>query len=149
MPTLSRSFIKGGLLCLAVGMTAGGLLLASKGTGYLPGLWVLLPAHVYLVLIGGLSQCALGVSYWIFPRQQRVRRHGLLAWLSYLALNTALLLVVCHVPVQLLLGPWAASRAFISAGVLQGLAAVTFVLHIWPRIRAAESTARQRQSESG
>ena len=68
MPTLSRCFLRVGLLCLAIGMVPGGLILLQKGTGWFPVLWVLLPAHTYLVLIGGLSQCTLGVCYWIFPR---------------------------------------------------------------------------------
>jgi len=53
MPILSRCFLRGGLLCLAIGMVPGGLILLQKGTGWFPVLWVLLPAHTYLVLIGG------------------------------------------------------------------------------------------------
>jgi len=134
---LSRCFLRGGLLCLAIGTVPGGLILLQKGTGWFPVLWVLLPAHTYLVLIGGLSQCTLGVCYWIFPRFAGGPSRGntTFAWCSYVMLNAALGLVVLHPLLQVLYGNVAANVAFASAGALQGLAALTFVWHIWPRIR--------------
>jgi hypothetical protein len=145
MPTLSRCFLRGGLLSLAIGTIPGGLILLQKGTGWYPGLWVLLPAHTYLVLIGGLSQCALGVCYWIFPRFAGGASRGntTLAWCSYGMLNAALGLMVLHPLLQVLYGNGAASVAFIGAGLLQGLAALTFVWHIWPRIRPSSTVARR------
>ena len=141
MPTLSRCFLRGALLCLALGMVPGGLILLQKGTGWSPSLWVLLPAHTYLVLIGGMSQFTLGVCYWIFPRFDGGTSRGntTLAWCSYAMLNAALGLVVLHPLLQVLLGDFAASLAFASAGTLQGLAALAFVLHIWPRIHPSAS----------
>jgi cytochrome bd-type quinol oxidase subunit 2 len=145
MPTLSRCFLRGGLLCLALGMIPGGLILSQKGTGWFPVLWVLLPAHTYLVLIGGLSQCTLGVCYWIFPRFDGGASRGntTLAWCSYAMLNAALGLVIVHPLLQLLYGDGAATVAFASAGTLQGLAALTFVWHIWPRICPSATVARR------
>ena len=145
MPTLSRCFLRGALLCLAIGMLPGGLILFQKGTGWFPVLWVLLPAHTYLVLIGGMSQFTLGVCYWIFPRfgGGTSRGNTTLAWCSYATLNAALGLVVLHPLLQVLLGDFAASLAFAGAGTLQGLAALAFVLHIWPRIRASETASRR------
>ena len=105
MPRLSRCFLRGGFICLAVGMLVGGLILVQKGTGRFPYFWVLLPAHVYLVLVGGVTQCALGVSYWILPRLVgKGRGNTGLAWASYWALNTALLLVALHPAVEIALG---------------------------------------------
>jgi hypothetical protein len=145
MPTLSRCFLRGGLLSLAIGTIPGGLILLQKGTGWYPVLWVLLPAHTYLVLIGGLSQCTLGVCYWIFPRFDGGASRGntTLAWCSYSTLNAALGLVVVHPVLQVLYGDGAANVAFISAGILQGLAALTFVGHIWPRIRPSATVVRR------
>jgi len=133
-------------LCLALGMLPGGIILLQKGTGWLPFAWVLLPAHTYLVLIGGISQFALGVCYWIFPRFAggTSRANTTLAWLSYTLLNAALGLVVFHLPIQMLCGSAAANLAFAGAGILQSLAALAFVLHIWPRIRASGPTPRRR-----
>ena len=76
MPRLSRFFLRGGFICLAVGLLAGGLILVHKGSGHAPVFWVLLPAHIDLVLVGGVTQCALGVSYWMLPRLPRGRSRG-------------------------------------------------------------------------
>jgi hypothetical protein len=127
-------------------MLLGGIILLQKGTGGLPLAWVLLPAHIYLVLIGGLGQLTLGVCYWIFPRVggNASRRNTTLAWFSYALLNAALGLVIFHLPIQMLCGAMAANLAFAAAGILQSLAALAFVLHIWPRIRASEATPHRR-----
>ena len=143
MPRLSRFFLRGGFICLAVGMLAGGLILVQKGTGRFPALWILLPAHIYLVLVGGVTQCALGVSYWILPRLAgKGRGNAASAWSSYWALNAAILLVALHPAVEVTLGRAAASAAFVGGGLLQGVAAVAFAWHAWPRIRASQTRAR-------
>lgn len=143
MPRLSRFFLRGGFICLAVGMLAGGLILVQKGTGHFPVLWILLPAHIYLVLVGGVTQCALGVSYWILPRLAgQGRGNTALAWSSYWALNAAILLVALHPAVEVVLGGPAARAAFVFGGLLQGVAAIAFAWHAWPRIRASQARAR-------
>ena len=141
MPKLSRFFLRGGFICLAIGMLAGGLILLQKGTGRFPVLWILLPAHIYLVLVGGVTQSALGVSYWILPRLSGGRHRSVtaLAWSSYWALNAAILLVAMHPAIEVVWGPRAAGGAFACGGILQGVAAMAFTLHAWPRIRRSQS----------
>ncbi len=145
MPLLSRCFLKSSVLCLALGMVLGGLILFQKGTGWFPTFWVFLPAHTYLVMIGGMSQFALGVSFWIFPRFGGSTSHGNmpLAWGSYGLLNTAIVLIALHPLIDILGGPAVAAWAFGLAGMLQSLASLAFVLHLWPRIRAGERRARK------
>ena len=144
MPKLSRFFLRGGFICLALGMLAGGLILLQKGTGRFPVFWVLLPAHIYLVLVGGVTQCALGVSYWVLPRHSDGRRRGAsaVAWSSYWALNAAIFLVAIHPAIELALGPAAGGGAFVCGGILQGVAAMAFTLHAWPRVRPSHSPLR-------
>lgn len=143
MPGLSRFFLRGGFICLAVGMLVGGLILAQKGTGRFPTFWVLLPAHIYLVLVGGVTQCALGVSYWILPRLAgKGRGNTALAWASYWSLNAAILLVALHPAVEIALGASAAGATFVGGGILQAVAAVAFTLHAWPRIRPSQGSPR-------
>ena len=143
MPRLSRFFLRGGFICLTVGMLAGGLILAQKGTGHFPAFWVLLPAHIYLVLVGGVTQCALGVSYWILPRLAgKGRGNTALAWASYWALNAAILLVALHPVAEIALGAPAARATFAGGGILQAAAALAFALHAWPRIRSSQGNPR-------
>lgn len=142
MPTLSQYFLRGGFLCLAIGLIPGGLILLQKGTGWYPSLWVLLPAHTYLVLIGGLSQITLGMMYWILPRVDQTRSRSWLAWSSYSMLNAALLLMISHPLWELFGDARATALTFTGAGLLQSGAALTFVLHSWPRIRSATLVPR-------
>jgi hypothetical protein len=51
--------------------------------------------------------------------------------------------VVLHPLLQELYGDMATNVAFAGAGALQGLAALTFVWHIWPRIRPSATVARR------
>ena len=111
--------------------------------------WFLKTAMLYFLVSFGLSGVllmALGVCYWIFPRFGGGASHGntTLAWFSYVMLNVALGLVICHLPIQVLYGSMAANLAFAGAGVLQSLAALPFVLHIWPRIRASAASPQRR-----
>ena len=143
MPKLSRLFLRSGFLCLAVGMLVGGLILVQKGIGRFPFFWILLPAHIYLVLVGGVMQCALGVSYWIFPRLPgRGRGNTALAWCSYWSLSAAILLIALHPAAEALMGAAAGDATFLGGGLLQGVAAVAFAWHAWPRIRASQTHAR-------
>ena len=140
MPKLSRLFLRSGFICLAVGMLVGGLILVQKGIGRFPFFWILLPAHVYLVLVGGVMQCALGVSYWILPRLPgRGRGNTALAWAGYWSLSTAILLIALHPAAEALMGAVAGDATFVCGGLLQGVAAVAFAWHAWPRIRASSA----------
>ncbi len=69
MPRLSCWFIRGALAHLGVGGLFGGLLMSAKGMpGILDWIWLLLPAHIQLLMVGWLLQLTLGVAYWVFPR---------------------------------------------------------------------------------
>ena len=96
MPRLSIWFIRTALVYFAAGITLGGLLLVSKGTQRFPTLWLLLPAHFEIMLIGWTVQLIMGVAFWMFPRHTYVPKRGneRLIWLSYGLLNAGLLLLV-------------------------------------------------------
>ncbi|MBK7199099.1 MAG: hypothetical protein WAW03_10515 [Anaerolineae bacterium] len=139
MPTLSRWLVRTSFLYLAAGFGLGDLILTAKGLGILPGIWVWLPAHVFLVLFGWIIQFTMGVAYWILPRwgvtEGRNRGNDTLPRLSYVNFNVGLL---C-----LLLAPWLASAwskpaaAWFNAvgGTLLVLAVALFLTHAWPRIK--------------
>ena len=92
-----------------------------------------------------MTQFTLGMCYWIFPRFDGgvSRGNTTLAWASYWLLNIAIGLVVFHPLFQEFLGPVASGLVFTGAGLLQAAAALTYVLHIWPRIRPAEPVLRR------
>jgi hypothetical protein len=135
MPRLSQYFVKSALLCLALGFTLGGLMLAAKAGAVSSIVWQWLPAHIVLLLSGWLVQLALGVAYWILPRialSERGRTRW--AWSAFAAFQVGVLLVVF----SLLQIWWPPARQVLAPGVvLQALAVVLFVVHAWPRVRPA------------
>lgn len=135
MPLLSRYFIRSSLLCMALGFTIGGLMLAVKG-GALDGrLFIWLPVHIVLLVNGWLIQLSIGVAYWIFPRVQlgeRGRRSW--AWAAFGFFEVGLVLVIAS-GVNL----WIDSlSALFAPGVIFQLVGVgLFGFHAWVRIRSA------------
>ncbi len=133
MPRLTVWALRGALASLLVGFSLGMLMLANKGEPFGPGtalslqVWLLLPAHVELVLVGWLAQLALGMAFWILPRfPGGSRGNERLAAGAVLLLNLGVWLVA----LQGLLG------ALLLAGrVCEALAGGLFALHAWGRIR--------------
>ncbi|MEO8611498.1 MAG: hypothetical protein ABI690_26605 [Chloroflexota bacterium] len=136
MPRLSQYFVKSSLICLMLGFSIGGLILASKASPLISGLvWLWLPAHITILLDGWLVQLAIGVAYWILPRvagSDRGRRCW--AWAAFFVLQAGLGLAV----LSLLQMWWPFASQFFAPGVVfQALAMMLFVVHAWPRIRSA------------
>jgi cbb3-type cytochrome oxidase subunit 1 len=131
MPRLTVWTIRASLIYLLLGFTFGGLLLFTKGLPWLPGLWILLPAHIEFVLFGWTVQMIMGMAFWILPRFPRppIRGNETLAWAAFLLINTGIGLVAL------------ASLGFAGSGLtLTGRLAeiaggVTFAAHAWPRIK--------------
>ena len=132
MPRVSVWFIRTALAYLALGFTLGAIMLAHRGMPLLPPRLQLLPAHIEFLLVGWVVQLALGVAFWILPRFRAGRERGReeLAWLSYVLLNLGVL--------SSAVGPLVALPAIIPllGHLAQGLAAVCFALHAWPRVKA-------------
>jgi hypothetical protein len=130
MPRLSQYFIRLALVNLLLGFTFGALMLANKGLPIHPRLWLLLPLHIELLLVGWTMQLALGVAFWILPRflsdQPRGNETG--AWLALFLLNGGLWLFN--------LGTYfSAPQSVVFLGRLAEAGAVlAFAGHIWPRI---------------
>jgi hypothetical protein len=136
MPRLSQYFVKSALICLACGFSIGGLILASKATPVISGLvWLWFPAHITILLNGWLVQLAIGVAYWILPRISGSNRgRGQWAWGAFFVLQTGLGLAF----ISLLQIWWPPASQFFAPGIgFQALAIILFVVHAWPRVRAA------------
>ena len=136
MPRLSQYFVKSSLICLALGFSIGGLILASKATTFVSALvWLWFPAHITILLNGWLVQLAIGVAYWILPRVAGSDRGRLRwAWGAFFVLQIGLGLAI----LSLLQIWWPPASQFFAPGVgFQALAIILFVVHAWPRIRTA------------
>jgi hypothetical protein len=130
MPRLSVWFIRASLVYLAIGFTFGALMLANEGLAFSPHLDRLLPVHMEFLFVGWMLQLALGVAYWILPRNVKglPRGNETLAWLSLILINSGILLMglskIFNVAWFVLLG-----RIFEAVSVL------AFLWVAWRRVR--------------
>lgn len=147
MPRLSCWFIRAALLHLAVGVLLGGLILAGKGLPIqFAWAWLLLPAHIQMLIGGWLIQLTLGMAYWILPRLSATGDRGgtAWAWISFGALNSgvggAAALLIARMFWQ---AAWL-DALLVLAALLQAIALVAFARHAWPRVQPIiGGTARQ------
>jgi hypothetical protein len=144
MPLVSRVMVRTALLHLALGSTIGGLLLAEKGLGLLPWLWLLRPSHVHLLLVGWTVQLACGVAVWMLPRLDAAGDRGNLGlvWLCYGALNGGVALAALHAPLAAALGGVPPAWPLVVAGLLYAVAALAAVAHVWRRVLPFGASAR-------
>ena len=132
MPRLSGWFIRASLVYLALGFSLGSLMLANEGLTINPSLGRFLPVHMEFLIIGWLFQLALGVAYWILPRNATGAPRGneALAWSSLICINAGILSV-------------AFSACFITdwigfmGRILEALAILIFLLGAWRRVRSS------------
>lgn len=132
MPPLARWLVRVSFLHLALGATAGALLLTAKA-GVLPrGLFRLLPGHLELLLVGWPVPLAMGVAYWILPRLPQGGRGRPAAAVASLALLVSgVWLAVAGA------APGTPAGLLVAGRLAEAAAAATFAWHAWPRVRAA------------
>jgi len=136
MPTISIFFIRTALIYLVSGFGLGALLLANKALMFDNRLWEILPLHIELVLFGWTLQLIFGVAFWIMPRLPEGYGKIHFAWLSYILLNTGLILSAFLFISKTYFYPLSSSgnlfllsMAFIFTGIL------SFAVYIRPRVR--------------
>lgn len=93
---------------------------------------VLRPVYLHLLLVGWITQLIFGVAHWMFPRASSdlPRGNAQLGWAVLVLLNLGLLLRAAVEPFAPEAG---GGMVLVVSGVLQFLAALLFVIHIWPR----------------
>ncbi len=128
MHPLSRLICRTAVVYLAAGAVLGGCLLTAKALATFPSLWRLRPLHVEWLAVGWMTQLAMGVAFWIFPRRGSASREGRMR-AAFVLLNVGLALVT--------LGTLASWNALVTAGRLAEMsAAPAFVSAVGPRVRA-------------
>ncbi|HEY0606322.1 MAG TPA: hypothetical protein VGD58_25590 [Herpetosiphonaceae bacterium] len=145
MPRLSTAFIRAALIHLIVGVLLGGLILSAKGMpSSLGWSWLLLPAHIQLMLGGWMIQLALGVACWILPRRDGTGDRGRpgAAWLCFALLNTGIVGAALLLTLRSWFdGAWL-DGLLVLAVLAQLLALAAFAWHAWPRVAPTFAPAR-------
>ncbi len=144
MPRIARIFIKTGLVFFLLSLLLG-LVLELELFNSLS----LVPLFWHLLMVGWITQIIFGVSLWMFPG--RTRQEGLKpqrwGWLTYLFLNSGLLLRVVAEPMLRFsqAGVWNILLAISAAA--QVLAAITYTIEMWPRIQSRKQRLRNRKKK--
>jgi hypothetical protein len=143
MPPIAQTFVRAAFVYFLVAFLLGALMMLDRWLVFSRWLRVVYMSQLHLLMVGWITQLAIGVAYWIFPRflkeqDPRPRGSDTLTWFVLISLNAGLLLRFLIEPFYLMgAKPWLAALMALS-GVLQALAAVGFGWIIWGRIRAME-----------
>ena len=134
MPTLTRWFIRSGLVCLLAALVLA-VLMQSPAAASWPWLRVVWPTYLHLLVVGWLTQLIFGVAYWLFPRYSAESPRGSerLGWASLVLLDVGLALRVVGEPWAALGG--AATPLLLGSAAAQLLGGWAFVANTWPRVR--------------
>lgn len=143
MPPIARTYIRAAFAYFILAFLLGALMALDRWLGFSRWLKAVYLSQLHLLMVGWITQLAIGVAYWMFPRfkktqDARPRGSDALAWAVLITLNAGLLMRFFFEPLYLMgPQPWLAALVAL-AGVLQALAAIGFGLLIWGRIRAME-----------
>lgn len=142
MPTLSRYFIKIGLIYLVVALLMGTIMRLQSIMNLPSQIQLLRPVYLHLIFIGWVTQIIMGVGYWMFPKLSREKPRGneRIGWAVLILLNVGLILRSISEPGILISGDnevlktsfaWMlafASMLLLGAGWL-------FIFNTWGRIK--------------
>jgi hypothetical protein len=143
MPPLARTFVKAAFVYFVVAFLLGALMALDQWSSFSRWLRSTYYSQLHLLVVGWITQLAIGVAYWIFPRfrkeqDPRPRGSDTVTWGVLICLNAGLSLRFLFEPFYLMEPrPWLAALVALS-GVLQALAVLGFGWLIWGRIRPME-----------
>lgn len=137
MPTLSRWFIKLGMIYLLVGLFMGSLMLVQPVLGLPSTMQVLRPVYLHFLFIGWVTQIIMGVGYWMFPKysKEAPRRSEKLGWFVLVMLNVGLVLRAIGEPAMVLSPQPGFGWMLALASMCLLLAGWGFILNTWGRIK--------------
>lgn len=145
MPRISRLFIKTGLLYFLLAIIFRLLLDVFQ---VLPA-FILRPLFWHALMLGWITQIIMGVSMWMFPG--RTKEEGFSAqkwaWLTYLSLNTGLILRFISSPLVAFNHRtfWEIILA-VSAFLLLA-AIIFFIIELWPRVMSKQKQREKRKAK--
>ena len=129
MPPIARIFVKAAFIHFLVAFLLGALMMLDRWLAIGRWLRVVHMSQLHLLVVGWITQLAIGVAYWMFPRHRKEtnlppRGSDALAWTVLITLNAGLLLRFAIEPFYLMgPKPWLSALLALS-GVLQAAAAI-------------------------
>ncbi|NIV14523.1 MAG: hypothetical protein GWN62_25590 [Aliifodinibius sp.] len=138
MPTLSRWFIKAGIIYFVISLLLALLIKLPALSGAWSGLQFFRPVFYHTLMVGWITQIIIGVSIWMFPRHTRQQPRGseALGWWCFYLLNAGLALRVVVEPL-LRISPLSLWKVLIAISTIaQWIAGMLYIINIWKRVKA-------------
>lgn len=137
MPTLTRYFIKAGLIYFVVALSLA-VALSARPYLRLPDMVVAFtPVYIHLLMVGWVTQLILGVVYWMFPKYSKEHPRGSerLGWLAFVLLNAGLILRALGEPLAVNTPGAAGSWMLALSALFQLIAGWAVVINTWGRVK--------------
>lgn len=145
MPTITRIFIKTGLLYFVFSLVLG--ILIELGSLPLTGL---MPLFWHTLMLGWITQIIMGISLWMFPGRivEESFWNQKYSWLAFMSLNVGLILRIIFE--QQVYNPEVHSWKFmlLISAVLHVIAALSYAIEIWSRVAAKRSMVNRKRTKS-
>lgn len=144
MPTISRTFIKAGMIFFVLSLIAGlGLEIDSIS---FPSL---MPLFWHMLMVGWITQIIMGVSIWMFPGRNREEGfwNQKWGWLTLIILNAGLVLRLIAEPALGYSEAQLWSVLLVGSAVLQVAAGITYLIEMWPRIMSKKQQRKKRKRQ--
>ncbi|MCB0275294.1 MAG: hypothetical protein KDI06_10800 [Calditrichaeota bacterium] len=137
MPTISRFFIKAGMLFFLASFITLFLTEMREFLNLPPEIAYIRPVFLHMLMVGWITQIILGVSIWMFPIRGRQNPRGRESWQwgAFVLLNVGLLLRVVSEPMIALHRDFPWTLLIILSAVLQWAAVCLYVADIWSRVK--------------
>lgn len=137
MPTLSRWFIKIGMLYFVIGLSMGSVMLLQPTFDWSPRLQLLRPVYLHFLFIGWVTQIIMGVGYWMFPKytKEKPRGNEKLGWAVLILINVGLILRGIGEPMMIIEPGMTYGWMLAIASMCLLFAGWGFILNTWGRIK--------------
>ena len=137
MPTLSRWFIKIGMLYFVMGLSIGVVMLLQPALDWSPRLLLLRPVYLHFLFIGWVIQIIMGVGYWMFPKytKENPRGNENLGWAVLILLNVGLILRGIGEPMMIIEPGTTYGWMLAIASMCLLFAGWGFIFNTWGRIK--------------
>ena len=144
MPTVSRTFVKAGMIYFVFSLIVG--LLLEIDAVSLPAL---MPLFWHMLMVGWITQIIMGVSIWMFPGRNRDEGfwNQKWIWLTLVLLNSGLVLRLMAEPAVGYSGAQIWSVLLVFSATLQVAAGGTYVTEMWPRIMSKKQQRKKRKRQ--
>lgn len=137
MPTLSRWFIKLGMIYFVLGLLMGAAILAQPVMGWTARVHAFRPLYLHFLFIGWVTQIIMGVGYWMFPKYSKDNPRGSekLGWAVLILLNAGMVFRTIGEPGMVLAPEADLGWTLAAASTCLLLAGWGFIFNTWGRIR--------------